>query len=96
MEEKDERRYLAMQENQQQAWESMCGRCGACCGLKDDPCENLFQADDGKYACKVYDNRLAMQKTVSGKKFRCIPIRFILHTSWPGDECCGYKKALKL
>lgn len=96
MDEKDEQRYLDMQDKQQAVWEGMCGRCGACCGLKGDPCVNLFKADDGKYACRVYENRLGMQRTVSGKEFRCIPIRFILHTSWPGDECCGYKKALKL
>jgi hypothetical protein len=89
----DEIRYNALQEQQLKTWEATCTRCGACCGIiEGDPCEHLVETPDGKYACEIYENRFGLHKTRSGKPFRCVPIRDILHKSWPGDSCCGYKK----
>ena len=66
------------------------------CGAYDgDPCEHLRRAEGVKthgYYCSIYDHRFGLHNTVSGNKIRCVPIRQILHASWPGDECCGYKK----
>lgn len=88
----DQERYQRIQAEQERAWEAKCGRCGACCGAFDgDPCEHLVKAFDGHYACSIYENRFGLHKTVSGKEIRCVPIRQILHKSWPGDSCCGYK-----
>ena len=88
----EKQKYEKWQLTQQDRWESLCGRCGACCGTKDgDPCEHLGRSEDNKYFCRIYENRFGLHKTVSGKPFKCVPIRQILHTSWPGDECCGYK-----
>lgn len=81
--------YLKVQHEQ---WEAQCGHCGACCGRWDDPCKKLISLKNGSFICQDYKNRLGWQETVSGKKFKCVEIREILHLSWMGDECCGYKK----
>lgn len=87
------KRYLNWQELQNKIWESTCGRCGACCGVVEgDPCEHLKKADNGRYLCGIYENRFGMHETISGQSIKCVPIRDILHKSWPGDHCCGYKK----
>jgi hypothetical protein len=92
----DHGRYEQWQNRQQDRWESLCGRCGACCGaVEGDPCEHLRGGKRGEYYCSIYENRFGTHKTVSGKPFECVPIRRILHKSWPGDECCGYKKEMK-
>lgn len=84
--------YQRWQEGQLRAWEAKCGRCGACCGTVDgDPCEHLRKDNNSKYFCSIYEHRFGLRKTVSGKEFACVPIRQILHQSWPGDSCCGYK-----
>ncbi len=84
--------YEAWQQKQHEQWEAKCGRCGACCGAFDgDPCEHLRKGDQG-YFCQIYDTRFGLHKTVSGKDINCVPIRKILHSKWPGDECCRYKK----
>ncbi|OGX27821.1 MAG: hypothetical protein A2787_05180 [Omnitrophica WOR_2 bacterium RIFCSPHIGHO2_01_FULL_48_9] len=89
----DTERYAEYQAAQARAWEARCTRCGACCGIAEgDPCEHLAVSPEGKYACRIYENRFGLHKTLSGRVFRCVPIRDILHQSWPGDECCGYKK----
>lgn len=88
----EKKRYLELQERQERVWEALCTRCGACCGIVDgDPCEHLQVLDNGRYRCAIYKNRFGTHKTVSGKPFKCVPIRDILHQSWPGDHCCGYK-----
>lgn len=92
---KGDKEYKEWLQNSQVKWESLCGRCGACCGSVEDPCENLAKDDNGQYYCVDYKNRFGKHKTVGGHTIRCVPIRKILHLSWPGDECCGYKKALK-
>jgi uncharacterized cysteine cluster protein YcgN (CxxCxxCC family) len=92
----EQERYEQRQKEQEARWEALCGRCGACCGVTEgDPCEHLRGSKKGKYFCSIYENRFGMHKTVSGKPFQCVSIRQILHASWPGDECCGYKKEMK-
>ncbi|MBU1870216.1 MAG: hypothetical protein KJ818_07090 [Candidatus Omnitrophica bacterium] len=72
----DEINYSQKQKEEQDKYEALCRRCGACCGANDgDPCLNLDKGQDGKYYCKVYDHRVGLQKTKSGKVFACVPIR---------------------
>lgn len=74
-----------------QQWEALCRNCGACCGIFEDPCENLRFGPDGSSYCAKYENRLGPQKTVSGRSFNCVNIRDKVGQSWPGDSKCGYK-----
>ena len=92
----DLKKYRKIQKENFEKWESMCGNCGACCGELDDPCVQLKKKPRGGYFCEIYDNRYGIRKTVSGQKFKCVNIREILHESWKGDECCGYKIKLGL
>ena len=71
-------------------YESRCLRCGRCCGRDSDPCEHLGKRADGKYQCSVYHNRLGPRRTVSGKRFRCVPIQEVKRNGYlpPG---CGYR-----
>ncbi len=86
-------RYQKHLKKKLELWEAKCTRCGVCCGIVEgDPCEHLVEVGKGVYGCSIYENRFGEHKTVSGKVFRCVPIRDILHKSWPGDQCCGYKK----
>ncbi len=72
----DEATYLGSQKEMQDKYEALCRRCGGCCGAFDtDPCVNLRSAGGDKYYCAVYDHRIGIQKTVSGKAFACVPIR---------------------
>ena len=90
----NENQYQKWQDGQIAQWEALCGRCGACCGAFDgDPCEHLCRDDAKKYHCSIYEHRFGTHKTISGKEIKCVPIRNILHASWPGDSCWGYKKA---
>ena len=84
--------YLDLQDRKLQEWEDTCLSCGMCCGVKDgDPCEHLTQ-EDGRYRCRIYSHRFGLHQTRQGREFRCVPIRNILHQSWPGDSLCAYKK----
>ncbi len=84
--------YQHLQEGQAKEWEARCRSCGMCCGVKDgDPCEDLVAQKDGKYFCRVYKTRFGLHKTKSGREFPCVPIRDILHETWPGDGMCAYK-----
>ena len=56
-------------------YDSLCRRCGECCGIDNDPCANLIIEEGGKCACRAYEGRLGPQKTVSGKDFTCVPIK---------------------
>ena len=77
-------------------FESICTRCGACCGAYDgDPCEELRQGEDGLYYCAVYENRLGKHHTVKGLEMDCVRITTKLKESWIGDELCAYKKLMK-
>ncbi|MCA9408069.1 MAG: hypothetical protein H6755_07005 [Candidatus Omnitrophica bacterium] len=93
MADSDQKRYQKYQRSQEQIWEAKCLRCGACCGSMDgDPCEHLVEDKNNRYYCSIYSNRFGPRKTRSGRKFVCVSIRKVLDQSWPGDECCGYKK----
>ncbi|NQT95829.1 MAG: hypothetical protein HQ572_05205 [Candidatus Omnitrophica bacterium] len=72
-------------------FEEICKRCGACCGVDNDPCVNLMQLGDNKYVCRDYKNRIGVHLTAGGNKFHCIPIRVLLKQSAcpPG---CAYSK----
>jgi len=71
-----------------QRYEALCRQCGACCGLADgDPCANLLRGSGGRYFCRVYENRLGPQVTVSGKAFNCVPIRSLLKFDLPYSDC---------
>ncbi|HPN56904.1 MAG TPA: hypothetical protein PLD92_08655 [Candidatus Omnitrophota bacterium] len=91
-----ERDYICFQKEQQRRWESLCLRCGACCGAFDgDPCEHLQSESSGRFFCRIYEERFGIRKTVGGRLFRCLPIREILHDSWPGREACAYVQRTK-
>jgi hypothetical protein len=50
----------------QKNYEDICVQCGICCGANDDdPCEHLEKIGPKKYFCKIYENRLGPQRTVS-------------------------------
>ncbi|MBU1997879.1 MAG: hypothetical protein ABIG46_05370 [Candidatus Omnitrophota bacterium] len=86
----DEEVYLRKQEVEQKRYEDLCRRCGACCGALDgDPCESLKRDESGIFFCSVYDQRIGMQKTVSGKQFACVPIRD-LRPNLPLRSCVYY------
>ena len=68
-------------------YESICKRCGVCCGTSNDPCSNLAYNGDGKYSCRVYDTRLGIQKTVSGKIFTCVPIKDNIRNGFVNPNC---------
>ncbi len=82
-------------EEKDQQWESLCIRCGGCCGAYDDPCTHLKKDKDDKYYCDIYENRFGPQVTVSGERFNCVWVREILHTHWKNDHLCVYKKIKK-
>ncbi|MBU0504235.1 MAG: hypothetical protein ABH882_04260 [Candidatus Omnitrophota bacterium] len=72
----DEEAYSRKQEEGRARYEALCRRCGACCGALDgDACVNLKINESGECFCSVYDHRIGMQKTVSGIRFACVPIR---------------------
>jgi len=80
---------------QRQEYESLCLRCGACCGAFEvDSCSHLEQDESRKYLCDIYENRLGIQKTKGGRDFMCVPIRSILFKHWLGSWRCAYKKVL--
>lgn len=67
--------------------ESLCKRCGKCCGVNSDPCVNLIAEAPGIYACGIYDNRLGPQRTVSGKDFTCVPIKDSINRGFYNSNC---------
>jgi len=84
--------YIKRQEEQFLEYEALCKRCGVCCDAsRTDPCENLIKGEDGKSFCRVYDNRLGLQKTVSGRSFVCVPIRDVQRYGVIYNNC-GYNK----
>lgn len=73
-------------------FESICKRCGICCGANDgDPCRNLKQSSDGLYYCSDYENRLGPQRTVNGNAFTCVTIRELIKTNTLRHGC-AYNK----
>ncbi|MCK4810326.1 MAG: hypothetical protein KAS99_05265 [Candidatus Omnitrophica bacterium] len=87
--------YLKNLKKRQNKWENICIRCGACCGAYEDPCKYLKKEASGKYSCEIYDQRLGLRKTVGGEKFRCVPIKEVMHNWWPGSHLCAYKNGIK-
>ena len=87
--------YIEHLKRKHEQWESLCVRCGACCGAFDDPCLHLNKDDNGKYYCDIYDNRLGPRETVSGDKFNCVPIEDLCNRYWKNDHLCAYKKILR-
>jgi len=84
--------YEKYQEAQFVKYDSICNCCGECCGANNDPCANLIRKEDGKYNCKVYNNRLGPQETVSGKLFTCVPIRDNIKRGFCSPSCAYVKK----
>lgn len=84
-------KYEKWHEIKHREWEARCLNCGACCGALDDPCEHLHRQGNGLYACRVYNVRFGIHKTVSGEECVCVPLRSKIGQTWPGDERCGYK-----
>lgn len=87
----DDEIYRDRQDEAAAAYEARCLRCGACCGAENDPCANLIKDAAGRFYCAVYEDRLGVRKTVSGKDFTCVPIRDLLKYSLPSEQC-GYGK----
>jgi uncharacterized cysteine cluster protein YcgN (CxxCxxCC family) len=89
----DEFRYENKIAAKKAEFESLCVRCGECCGAYDgDPCQNLqFDTCSNSYYCQDYENRLGPQKTIAGKLFECVPI---LENIKRGcyHEKCAYKR----
>lgn len=83
--------YLQKQKEEFKEYDALCRRCGACCGAYDgDPCVHLEKNEGNKYHCNIYDNRIGMQKTLSGKQFACVPIRD-LSPNLPFKGCAYFK-----
>ena len=76
--------YLKKKEEE---YESVCIRCGRCCGAGTNPCENLILLDDGTYFCKDYANRLGRHKSVNGMEFSCIPMRELVENGTAPQGC---------
>ena len=88
----DNVRYAAYQNDKLNDFEAKCKCCGRCCGAEDgDPCENLVRNFGTSYYCKIYDLRLGLQKTVSGKIFSCVSIGELIRRG-SLREACAYKK----
>ncbi len=88
--------YSQYMEEQEARWEGLCRRCGACCGVFEDPCEHLLRSNTaGEYYCDIYGTRFGLRRTVSGKEFNCVPLRGILHKHWAADHLCAYKEELR-
>ena len=69
-------------------YENLCNRCGSCCGAHDgDLCSNLVKELDNKYYCKIYNNRLGLQKTQSGRVFTCVDIRNVIKFAEAPPTC---------
>jgi uncharacterized cysteine cluster protein YcgN (CxxCxxCC family) len=64
--------YLALKERE---YESICLRCGQCCGADNDPCLHLQRLADGSYKCNIYSNRPGTHKTIKGNNLTCVPIK---------------------
>ncbi|MFH1767747.1 MAG: hypothetical protein ABH858_01115 [Candidatus Omnitrophota bacterium] len=82
--------YSTIKERQ---YELLCRRCGACCGVFDDPCVHLKSHGKDSYYCDAYHSRFGPRKTIGGKEFNCVPVRELLSASWPMDYLCPYKKS---
>lgn len=88
----DDTAYGKKQDEAMAGYESLCRRCGACCGAGGpEPCSNLKKAPSGGYYCASYRDRLGIQFTVSGNPFTCVTIRDVIPYGLPYENC-GYAK----
>ena len=87
--------YSKVLEQKGKEWESLCIRCGGCCGAFDDPCVNLGKDKGNKTYCKIYANRLGLRKTIKGEEFKCVPVQTIIYTHWKNDHLCRCKQHLR-
>ena len=62
--------------------ESLCKRCGICCGILNDPCIHLKKDSSKQFFCEIYFKRIGHHSSKEGNTFRCVPIRNILHENW--------------
>ena len=96
----DEESYREHEDRRLLEYESLCRRCGSCCGAEDgDPCKHLVRDPDGRYMCDIYANRFGLKKTVKGNEISCVPIRKMINKNWVGRSRCAYVrkgKALNL
>jgi len=84
----DEIAYSNKQGRELSEYEALCKRCGKCCGADTaEPCANLAKDSSGKYRCASYQNRLGLQRTISGKIFTCVEIRDVLSKGLPYEGC---------
>lgn len=92
----DKEQYNEVQQKKYLEHESLCKRCGVCCGILDnDSCEHLKKIHHGFYACDIYENRFGLRKTIKGEPVMCVPIRNVLHKTWWGRNQCAYVKSLR-
>ncbi len=92
----DEAAYESYLKKAQEENESLCKRCGACCGVvENDPCVHLERRPDNTYFCSIYDRRFGTHKTVHGNEFKCVPLRHIVFGFWDGASNCGYKRQMR-
>jgi len=74
-------------------YDSLCTRCGECCGAgSEDPCAKLVGDRQGAYNCSVYNVRLGVRETVSGKIFTCVAIRDNIRSGFSHPDCVYVKK----
>lgn len=83
----DAEKYLESAQKAQSEYESVCRRCGRCCGVGNDPCVKLALQIDGSYLCADYDNRLGKQKTIGGNEFTCVQIRDHVSLGYAIEGC---------
>lgn len=85
-------RYQAYLTAKEEGFEAACARCGECCGLEEDPCNNLTKDPDGTCFCVEYSSRLGPQRTISNIMFNCVSIRDrIRQGSLP--QKCAYRRS---
>lgn len=91
----EDTKYCKRLEEQAQAHEALCRRCGECCGASgEDACADLLRTADGRYTCGVYADRLGPRKTRSGVIFTCVTIRDV-HKHGVFYNDCAYNKGVR-
>lgn len=69
-----------------QDYESICKRCGRCCGSMDDPCEDLITSA-GRYLCIDYQNRFGLHRSINGTQFYCMEIKNLIKNGTAPLSC---------
>lgn len=84
----DEKAYEKVCADREALHESICTRCGQCCGADgEDPCVNLEKLDNGTYSCRIYEKRHGLRQTRSGRSFMCVNIRDVIKSGARYDNC---------